>query len=167
MGIASDRAHHGPRWDLSDETCFIDNMVISTTSSITRQRPSSIVWVSNILERFSTNQEQVADLFAKFDARSRGGLQATLTKKERDAAETLLFGMDPATLEYIVSQAKATGMTKKSPFSLDGFQCKLLRIGEGPSGTTETWKRLMTTTPASLARYIRKLVASLHRGHCS
>ena len=69
-------------------------MMISTTSSITRQRPNVITWVINIVDRFQTDKDNVMDLWSRFDAKSKGGLQAKLTQREKTAMETLLFGMD-------------------------------------------------------------------------
>ena len=90
-------------------------------------------------------------MFTEFDNQARGGLQAKLTKKERAAISTIMFGVPEAVRDKFVQYVETKGMIKKSAFSLEALSADVWRRGWTSKSFTEKWADLLTTTDESIA----------------
>ena len=137
-------------------------MQISVASSITRVRPHIFTWI-HTLRLLATDEQSTESLLDEFDNMSKGGLQAKLTKKERQAVSTCMFAMERATLDTLLSYSSRRGMTKKTAFSLDGLSSHMLRLGATVPECTPKYTELFTTIADSVQLVIERMIQDLSR----
>ena len=142
-----------------DAKMFFSSMTISVTTSMLRQRPSFITWVQNLRTRFGcSDAAQAQSLMDSFDALSRGGLAAKLTKKERTAVSTALFGIGNDACEKLLAYCAVHGVTKKTAFGLDTMTSPMWNCGFAPPDVSEKRTALVKTTEASVILCMERMI---------
>ena len=129
---------------------FLTSMSISVNTAATRVRPNIASWVQNIKFRLNLSGDGATRCLDMFDAKNKGSLISMLSKKERQAALTLVLWCPDLTVHTIIESIRTFGCGRKSPLGLDCLQSMFLRVGtKALSGTTK-WKTVLTSTDASI-----------------
>ena len=93
-----------------------------------------------------------------FDAQSRGGIGAKLTKKERTAVSTALFGIGGDACDKLLEYCYHHGVTKKTAFSIDTMQTPAWFCGYSPPDVSDKWKSLLKTTEDSVRLCMDRMI---------